>query len=149
MIVIMGFFLKQTQDVVLYNNYISIFCVFHLFSFRPFAKIEDVNKDISTSSMANCLDWLPIGPTWKKRFSLEEMKMKKIVVYSKPNCMQCQFTKKFLEDRGIPYESKDVQSSDQALNEVKDMGYTSLPVVLADGLGSFNGFRPDMLSKLA
>ncbi|WP_273340481.1 glutaredoxin-like protein NrdH [Alloiococcus otitis] len=75
--------------------------------------------------------------------------MKKIVVYSKPNCMQCQFTKKFLEDRGIPYESKDVQSSDQALNEVKDMGYTSLPVVLADGLGSFNGFRPDMLSKLA
>ena len=53
MIVIMGFFLEQAQDVVLYNNYISIFCVFHLFSSRPFAKIEDVDKDISLTSVAS------------------------------------------------------------------------------------------------
>lgn len=63
--------------------------------------------------------------------------------------MQCQFTKKFLQDKGIDFEVKDVAESDEALSEVKSLGFTSLPVVISDALGSFNGFRPDMLSKLA
>ncbi|MGX7390532.1 NrdH-redoxin [Dolosigranulum pigrum] len=72
-----------------------------------------------------------------------------VVVYSKSNCMQCNFTKKFLEDKGVPFTAKDVEVNEEALEEVRQLGFTSLPVVIADGIEAFHGFRPDMLSRLA
>lgn len=72
-----------------------------------------------------------------------------VVVYSKPNCMQCNFTKKFLEDKGIPYQIKDIEQNEQAVNEVKSLGFSSLPVVIAEGIEAFHGFRPDLLNRLA
>lgn len=72
-----------------------------------------------------------------------------VIVYSKPNCMQCQFTKKYLESKGIPYEVKDIEQNDKAIDEVKQLGFSSLPVVIAEGIEAFNGFRPDMLNRLA
>lgn len=72
-----------------------------------------------------------------------------VIVYSKPNCMQCQFTKKYLKNKGIPFEEKDVEQNDEAIDELKKMGFSSLPVVIAEGLEAFNGFRPDMLNRLA
>lgn len=74
---------------------------------------------------------------------------KPVIVYSKPNCMQCNFTKKYLEDKGIPYEIKDIEQNEGAIDEVKSLGFSSLPVVLAEGIEAFNGFRPDMLNQLA
>ena len=51
-----------------------------------------------------------------------------IKVYSKPNCMQCEFTKKFLKDNGLQFEVRDV--------------------FVADGHEPFAGFRPDKLDEL-
>lgn len=75
--------------------------------------------------------------------------MKNITVYSKPNCMQCAFTKKFLDEKEISYTTYDVYESEKALNTVKDLGFQSLPVVVIDGEKPFFGFRPDLLEKLA
>ncbi|MDO4669890.1 MAG: glutaredoxin-like protein NrdH [Aerococcus sp.] len=72
-----------------------------------------------------------------------------VKVYSKPNCMQCNFTKKFLTEHHIDFEVSDVTTSDEALEEVKAMGFQALPVVVADGEEPFYGFRPDLLQKLA
>ena len=77
------------------------------------------------------------------------MEKSTVIVYSKPNCMQCQFTKKFLENKGIPFEVKDIEQNEQAINEVKQLGFSSLPVVIAEGIEAFNGFRPELLSRLA
>ncbi|SFH65160.1 glutaredoxin-like protein NrdH [Pisciglobus halotolerans] len=77
------------------------------------------------------------------------MATKSVVVYSKPNCMQCNFTKKYLDDKGIAYESKDIMASQEALEEVQELGFSSVPVILAEGLDAFNGFRPDLLDQLA
>lgn len=77
------------------------------------------------------------------------MKNTSIIVYSKPNCMQCQFTKKYLENKGIPFEEKDIDQDVEAVDEVKKMGFSSLPVVIAEGIEAFNGFRPEMLNRLA
>lgn len=74
--------------------------------------------------------------------------MRNITVYSKPGCMQCNFTKKFLEDNNIPFVAKDVEKDIEALNEVKSLGFQSLPVIVADGFEPFTGFRPDVLEKL-
>ncbi|AGY81814.1 MULTISPECIES: glutaredoxin-like protein NrdH [Carnobacterium] len=77
------------------------------------------------------------------------MTQKTIIVYSKPNCMQCNFTKKYLEDKGISYEVKDIFESEEALNEVKELGFSSVPVISIEGHEAFNGFRPDLLDQLA
>ena len=72
----------------------------------------------------------------------------KITVYSKPNCMQCNFTKKYLEDAGIDFEVKDVSVSEEAKNELKELKFMSLPVVRAEGFEAFSGFRPDLLDQI-
>lgn len=76
------------------------------------------------------------------------MAQKTIIVYSKPNCMQCNFTKKYLEDKGVSYEIKDIFESEEALNEVKELGFSSVPVISVEGQEAFNGFRPDLLDQL-
>lgn len=71
-----------------------------------------------------------------------------IIIYSKPNCMQCNFTKKYLDDKGINYTIKDIFESETALEEVKELGFTSVPVISVEGQEAFNGFRPDLLDQL-
>lgn len=71
-----------------------------------------------------------------------------IKVYSKPGCVQCEFTKKFLVQHEIPFEEKNVMESNDALEEVRAIGFTSLPVVVIDGKEPFAGFRPDILNTL-
>jgi glutaredoxin-like protein NrdH len=72
----------------------------------------------------------------------------RIIIYSKPNCMQCNFTKKYLDDKGVNYTIKDIFESDSALEEVKELGFTSVPVISVEGKEAFNGFRPDLLDQL-
>ena len=71
-----------------------------------------------------------------------------IKVYSKPNCMQCDYTKKHLDRMGLEYQSVDVAEDQQALDEVQRMGFHGLPVVVADGVAPWVGYRPDELDKL-
>lgn len=62
--------------------------------------------------------------------------------------MQCEFTKKFLKNNGLQFEVRDVTESEQFKDEVVELGFTSLPVVVADGHEPFAGFRPDKLDEL-
>lgn len=71
-----------------------------------------------------------------------------IKVYSKPGCVQCEFTKKFLVQHELPFEEKNVMESKEALEEMRATGFTSLPVVVIDGKEPFFGFRPDILTTL-
>ena len=43
--------------------------------------------------------------------------------YSKPNCMQCNFTKQFFENNNVEFTVKDVFESEEALAEVKELGF--------------------------
>ena len=72
-----------------------------------------------------------------------------ITVYSKSGCPECTFTKKYLDDKGVDYSTLDVFADEEALNHIKSLGFQSLPVVEIDGEEPFNGFRPDLLAKLA
>ena len=70
-----------------------------------------------------------------------------IKVYSKPNCMQCSFAKKYLDDKGVKFEEIDVFQDADALAMLRDEGYSQMPVVSIDG-EFHTGFRPDVLSKV-
>ena len=70
-----------------------------------------------------------------------------ITVYSKPNCMACNFSKKYLEDKGVEFKEINVFEDAEALAMLRDEGFSQMPVV--DVNGEFHtGFRPDVLSKV-
>jgi glutaredoxin-like protein NrdH len=82
--------------------------------------------------------------------------MKKITVYTTPNCSQCNLTKKWLDDpkRGDlkgQYDVIDLSQDAEAYEAVKALGYAAAPVVIVGNPGAnddethWYGFRPDML----
>ena len=70
-----------------------------------------------------------------------------ITVYSKPNCMACNFSKKYLEDRGVEFEEIDVFKNAEALAMLRDKGFSQMPVVSIDG-EFHTGFQPNILAKV-
>lgn len=73
---------------------------------------------------------------------------KKMTVYSKVGCGQCMFTKKYLEKHNIPYLEKNISENNEWMEEVKAMGFQSLPVVHIEGEIPFSGFQPQQLDAL-
>ena len=73
--------------------------------------------------------------------------MAEITVYSKPNCMSCEFAKRYLNDKGVPFDEVDVFENAEALQMLRDEGYAELPVVDIEG-ERHSGFRPEILAKV-
>lgn len=71
-----------------------------------------------------------------------------VTVYTKPNCMQCNFTKKYLTDKEIKFQTIDITESEEALAKVKGMGFQAVPVIVGENEEAFYGFQPDRLAKL-
>lgn len=71
-----------------------------------------------------------------------------VIVYSNPNCVQCEQTKKYLTLKEIPFESKMIEKSPEVHPLIEEKGYTSAPIVVL-GEESWSGFRLDKLSSLA
>ncbi|UNY50258.1 glutaredoxin-like protein [Stenotrophomonas phage vB_SmeS_BUCT704] len=73
--------------------------------------------------------------------------MTKVTVYSKPDCMQCNFTKKWLKERNVPYTELNIEEDEDALSKIKEMGYQAVPVIVTED-DSWYGFQPDKLAEL-
>lgn len=71
-----------------------------------------------------------------------------VIVYSNPNCVQCEQTKKYLTLKEIPFESKMIDKSPEIHPLIEEKGYRSAPIVVV-GEESWSGFRLDKLSSLA
>ena len=69
-----------------------------------------------------------------------------IKVYSKPNCVKCEFTKRYLNDKGVPFEEIDVFKDEEALAMLRDNGFSEMPVVDING-ERHTGFQPNILAK--
>jgi glutaredoxin-like protein NrdH len=70
-----------------------------------------------------------------------------VIVYSNPNCTQCEQTKRFLTLKEIPFEAKIISESPEVFSLIEEKGYKSAPVVVA-GEDSWSGFRLDKLNSL-
>ena len=62
--------------------------------------------------------------------------------------MQCNATYRALDSKGIEYEVLDLSVDENALAQVKELGYLQAPVVITDE-GHWSGFRPDKIDELA
>jgi glutaredoxin-like protein NrdH len=70
-----------------------------------------------------------------------------VTVYSNPNCVACEQTKRYLTLKGVEFEAKMIQDSPEVFALIEEKGYASAPVVVA-GDDSWAGFRLDRLSAL-
>ena len=71
----------------------------------------------------------------------------KITVYSNPNCIQCDNTKRFLVLNKIDFESKMLANSPEIFPLIKEKEYRTAPIVVA-GEDSWSGFQLDKLKEL-
>ncbi|WP_213992674.1 glutaredoxin-like protein NrdH [Sodalis sp. dw_96] len=71
-----------------------------------------------------------------------------IVIYTKPDCVQCHATCRALDSKGIQYRKVDILKDQQALDYVRSLGFQQVPVVETAG-DSWSGFRPDKIGALA
>ena len=70
-----------------------------------------------------------------------------IKIYSKPNCVKCTYAKKYLTDKNVEFQEIDVFENAEALQMLRDAGYSEMPVVDIEG-ERHTGFRPDILAKV-
>jgi len=55
--------------------------------------------------------------------------MQSVIIYTKPNCMQCDMTKKAFNAKGIKYETEDILDPDN-LAAVQSLGLGAAPVIV-------------------
>jgi glutaredoxin-like YruB-family protein len=74
--------------------------------------------------------------------------MKKVVVYSQPGCPPCDWVKKYLTERGVPFTVRDVNSDFSAQKElVGKYKSRSTPTIVVDEEVMI-GFDPDRLEHM-
>lgn len=78
--------------------------------------------------------------------------MVRVTVYSTgPDCMQCAVTYRCLDGAGIQFDIINVTEDADALQFIKQLGYSSAPVVIVDDEPDlrWSGFRHDLITELA
>ncbi|MDD5318665.1 MAG: glutaredoxin family protein [Candidatus Pacebacteria bacterium] len=74
--------------------------------------------------------------------------MKKITIYSTPTCTYCKMAKELLTEKGIPFESVDVQADIARRKEmIEKSGQMGVPVIDIDGEIMVGFDRDQLLAK--
>lgn len=73
-----------------------------------------------------------------------------VTVWTTPSCVQCNMTKKKMDQHGIIYEVKDLTNPKNAdkLAEFKEQGLVQAPIVTTDNK-IWSGFKPGKIDSLA
>lgn len=75
-----------------------------------------------------------------------------VTVYSKPDCVQCTYTKRELDRNSVPYIEIDVTQDAEARKLLQDRGIAQLPAVCVDHDTAYewwSGFKLDKIRGLA
>lgn len=68
-------------------------------------------------------------------------------MYSKENCVQCESTKKLLDNINVSYNTVDIETTPGALEELKAAGFRSAPVVITSN-GAWSGHNEQKIRAL-
>lgn len=67
-------------------------------------------------------------------------------VYTKPECRQCDMTKRLLDREGVSYVTEDLTDPGN-LAAARSLGHSSAPVVVVEG-DSWSGFQPERIKQI-
>jgi glutaredoxin-like protein NrdH len=69
-------------------------------------------------------------------------------VYTKPQCVQCDATKRMMDKLGVEYTTVDIIENPAELDKLIEMGYKAAPVVVTAKGESWSGFQPERITSL-
>lgn len=73
---------------------------------------------------------------------------KKVRVFSTPACSYCVFLKRYLDEKGVDYESIDVSKDQEKLKEMVELsGQMGVPVVEIGEEDVIVGFNKEQINK--
>ncbi len=70
-----------------------------------------------------------------------------VTVYTMPDCIQCDMTKKVLTRENVEFSTVDISTNSEAYELITSLGYKQAPVVVA-GESHWSGFRLDKIASL-
>ena len=71
-----------------------------------------------------------------------------VLVYTGPSCQACKATKRWLRNHDVAFEEIDVEEHPEAAEQLKQEGFTSLPVVVIKPTDNVAvGFKPEFLKE--
>lgn len=73
--------------------------------------------------------------------------MMEIIVWEKPNCVQCESTKRVMQKMGIQFKVRRLDRSPKAVERFLELGLTAAPIVETDDR-RWSGFRLDKIKSL-
>ncbi|CAI6084512.1 Glutaredoxin-like protein NrdH [Paenibacillus sp. JJ-100] len=56
--------------------------------------------------------------------------MENVIVYTSTNCPNCKSVKSFLDEKGITYEERNIETNDEFAQQVWDMGVRAVPLTV-------------------
>ncbi|QQY79889.1 glutaredoxin-like YruB-family protein [Keratinibaculum paraultunense] len=59
--------------------------------------------------------------------------MANVIIYTSNTCPYCISAKNYLDEKGIDYIEKNIQTDPSARKELMDMGYMGVPVLIING----------------
>lgn len=71
-----------------------------------------------------------------------------ILIYSKNNCVPCNYIKALFENNGVKFEERNISNNPKFVDEVKELGFQSVPLVVKDNKVIANGLQMDKLLPL-
>ena len=71
-----------------------------------------------------------------------------ITLYTKPSCVQCDATKRALDQAGLQYRVIDLLDDEEAMGYVQSLGYRQAPVVVTDEGEHWAGYQPGRIAAL-
>lgn len=82
------------------------------------------------------------------------MSLPKVTVYTKDDCVQCKYTKSFLDDEQVVYTEVHIAENpagEAMLRELRDKGFVTMPVVKVEYERQtqwWNGFKLEKIRDL-
>ena len=73
--------------------------------------------------------------------------MMEVTVYTMPNCVQCEQSKRYLDTKQVEYSVVDISEDSEAYEFVTSLGYKSAPIIVA-GNDHWSGFRLERLNGI-
>lgn len=70
-----------------------------------------------------------------------------VIIYTTPNCVQCNMTKREFDKAGIIYEVVDLSTNPKKTAEFKELGYLAAPIVTTD-IRVWSGFKLPKIRSL-
>lgn len=72
-----------------------------------------------------------------------------VIVYTSNTCPYCVAAKDYLQEKGISYKEKNIQTDPSARKELISMGHMGVPVIIIDGeeIVGFDKVRMEQLLK--